>query len=146
MLARAACLIWLVTHPGLSRACFQTLSTPRRRRQRKRGFIADEHTWAVFAAPLVLFLPEEAAQQLRHQEVRLDQWGVEYLMRAPNALEPLLESALRCRGCTAKQAFPRALCRAFLCSCCLALCLCIRMSCLALTELAESTVSVQQVA
>ncbi len=50
----------------------------------------------MFAAPLVLFLPEEAVQQLRHQEVRLDQWGVEYVVRSPNVLEPLLESALRC--------------------------------------------------
>ena len=69
-----------------------------RRRQRKRSHISSASASAVVAAPLVLFLPEEAVEQLRHREARLDTWGYEYVLRTPNALEPLLEAALRCAG------------------------------------------------
>lgn len=67
-----------------------------RRRQRKRGYIASTNVFTVMAAPLVLFLSEEAVAQLQHREARLDTWGYEYPLRSPNALEPLLEAALRC--------------------------------------------------
>lgn len=51
----------------------------------------------MFAAPLVLFLPEDDIQALREQTVKENlEWNQkEYTVERPNNVERLLEDALR---------------------------------------------------
>ena len=73
----------------------------RRRRLRKRAGFGGSEASCVFAAPLVLFLPEDDIQALREQTVKENlEWNQkEYTVERPNNVERLLEDALRCDQC-----------------------------------------------
>lgn len=68
----------------------------RRRHPRKRGVSDKEQPLSdLFAAPLVLFMPDEDVAALRLQQQQLDQWASHVWVQQPNALDDALLAALR---------------------------------------------------
>ena len=62
----------------------------------------------LFAAPLVLFMPEGDVKALELRQQHLDQWASNIWVQQPNALDEALLSALRCASLQGLRITPSA--------------------------------------